>query len=463
MKFKLPVYHIGLTKAGNNTIKIAILQKTCKGWIVCHCEQIAEGETWPLPKKYFSASTTFSLQGSDILVKGSFSSLRNKKNILKVALTNLEASLALPWESLIVQPQLGSPTDKGETPLTLWIAQKNTLKKDLSFLSEAQVFPNQLSSRTADIFFLAEQSPLKTLPIYFLIYVGSEETTCIFVKNHAIIVARSFPNCSMKKSCDDIYATLQYIQETFPNTVLSTIHIAHASPSLKKSLEQKLTLPLVICQSMTYGIEDEDWEIYGDSIAAAYHGASKKPLTFTYDTTSISRSAKKHWLLRSSLLIGKCALFATIVVGIGSALKLKALSSCAGNHFSLACPEEGKLPKSLKAAEKKVEAVAMKYSSLNYPLLPTIPTSEQTLKFLLALTKITPSVKFSYFSYTMTSYPSQENPSLPYTALIEVKGQGLSEEISQFLKKVSSHPKLHHFSGALEDEQSFKLKFTLSS
>ncbi|WP_100934385.1 hypothetical protein [Candidatus Chlamydia corallus] len=463
MNFKLPVYHIGLTKAGNNTIKIAILQKTCKGWIVCHCEQIAEGETWSPPKKYFTASTTFSLQGSDILVKSFSSLLKNKKNILKVALTNLEASLALPWASLVVQPQLGKQTDKGETPLTLWIAQKNTIKKELSLLSQAHIFPDKLSCRAADIFFLAEQSPLKSLPAYFLVYGGSEEVTCIFVKNHAIAVARSFSNYSTKKSCDDIHATLQYIQEIFPHTILPAIHIAQVSPNLKKSLEQKLSLPLVVCQSMTYGVEDEDWEIYGDTIAAAHHGASKRPLTFPYDTTSVSPAAQKHWLLRSSLLIGKYALFATIVVSLGSVLKLKALSSSAESHFALACPEEGSLPRSLKAAEKTVKAVGMKNSLSHYPLLPTIPTSEQTLKFLLALGKGSPSIKFSYFSYTMTSYPSKENTSLPYSALVEVRGQGQPEDIPQFLKKVSNHPKLHHVLESLEDQRSFKLQFTLSS
>ncbi|AAD18904.1 hypothetical protein ACH8ZP_03870 [Chlamydia pneumoniae] len=463
MNFKLPVYHIGLTKAENNTIKIAILQKTCKGWIVCHCEQIPEGKTWSLPKKYFAAPTTFSLQGSDILVKSSSSSLKNRKNILKVALTNLEASLALPWESLIVQPQLGKPTDRGETPLTLWIAQKNTLKKELSFLSQAQIFPDKLSCRAADIFFLAEQSPLKSLPAYLLIYGGSEEVTCIFVKNHAIAVARSFSNHSTKKSCDDIHATLQYIQETFPQTVLPAIHVAQISPNLQKILEQKLSLPLVVCQSMTYGVEDEDWEIYGDTIAAAHHGASRRPLTFPYDATSVSPAAQKHWLLRSSLLIGKYALMATVVVSLGSVLKLKSLSSSASNHFAFACPEEGVLPRSLKAAEKTVKAIGKKNSASNYPLLPTIPTSEQTLKFLLALGKSSPSIKFSYFSYTMTSYPSKDNPSLPYSALVEVKGQGQPEDIPQFLKKISSHPKLQHVSESLEDQRSFKLQFTLSS
>ncbi|AFS20082.1 putative inner membrane domain protein [Chlamydia psittaci 84/55] len=50
MDFKLPIYHIGVALDANHTIKIAILQKTCKGWIVSHCEQISKDQEWLPPK-----------------------------------------------------------------------------------------------------------------------------------------------------------------------------------------------------------------------------------------------------------------------------------------------------------------------------------------------------------------------------------------------------------------------------
>ncbi|ANH78568.1 hypothetical protein [Candidatus Chlamydia sanziniae] len=463
MNFKLPFYRIGITRDADRTIKIAILQKSCKGWIVRHCQQILEGEKWSCPKKYFTAVATFSLSGSEVLVKGSFSSLKNKKNILQVALTNLEASLALPWESLIVRPQLNKATEKGDTPLTLWIAQKSTLNLELSFLSQTQIFPTTLSCRAADIFFLAEQSPLKALRAYFLIYAGPNEITTIFVKDRALLVARSFPNCTAKKSCEDLHATLQYIQEAFPNTVLPSIHIAQLSSALKKAVEQKLSLPLVVCQLMTFNVEEDDWAIYGDAITAAYQGASKNAFTFPYDTTSSSPTAQKHWLQRSAILIGQFALLVTLVLGIASTVKLKALSNTVANHFALVCPEEPNLPKSLKAAKQVIKKIDKHHSTTSYSYLPTIPTSEQTIRFLLALAKHSPSLTFSYFCYNLTSFPCQENPNLPYRATVEVQGQGKHEEVFQFLKKISDHPKLHHVSQTLGDEQSFQLQFTLTS
>ncbi|WP_348663435.1 hypothetical protein [Chlamydia vaughanii] len=462
MDFKLPIYHIGVTQDANNTIKIAILQKTCKGWIVSHCEHISEDHEWRIPKKYLSASITFSLRGTDSLIRSTLSPLKNKKNILKIALTDLETNAAFPWNSLIVAPKLGKKGDNGETPVTLWITQKATIEQEVALLHQARVFPDTLSCQPADIFFLAQQTPLKALPAYFLVYTGSSETTCLFVQDGSVLVSRSFCN-SPKKNIEDIQTTLEYVKDTYPTVALSAIHTVQLPAALKKSLEQKVSLPLISCQTMTFGLEEEEWANYGDAITTAYHGTSKQTLSFPYNPVFSSSESQKHWLKRSSFLIGKLALLSTLIVGIGSTIKLASLSHRVREHFALVCPENTKIPKSLRGVEEALLTTISSHVHTDYPYLPTIPTSKETMQFLSALAETLPSVKLSYFCYSLESFPSKQTPDLPYRANISVKGEGNPEEISKFLQRISLHPKLSNITKTTCGSQSFDLQFTIVS
>ncbi|WP_201456469.1 hypothetical protein [Chlamydia sp. 17-3921] len=456
---KLPIYHIGVTKDGNNTTKIAILQKTCKGWIVCFCQSLLENEKALIPKKYFTSPMTFSLQGSDVLTKSSSSTLKNKKNILKVALTNFGMNSALPWESLVILPKL-TPTTQKETITTLWISQKNVIQKQLSSLAQSQLFPSIISCRSTDLFFLAEQSFLKKLPNYFLVYSKSEETICLCVQNKAVLLSRSLSNKSAKKNCEDIYATLQHIKETFPTAFPTTIHFAQGSEALKKALIQKQDLPLTPCPLIPSHLLTH-WEEYDDAIATALHGASRKTLKFRYETKT-TPEAHKHWLKQITILISKLALLSTLIITCGSTIKLKILSNHTKKLYNLVCPEESVFPKSLNAAENLLKTIETQIPS-TYPYQPTIATSEQVLKFLAALGQNYSTLKFSHFTYKLTHFPTEKNPTCPYTAEILLAGQGSSEEVSQFLKRVSKYPKLHHVSETQKDAHTFELRFNLSS
>ncbi|MEF9496830.1 hypothetical protein [Chlamydia sp. 04-14] len=462
MDFKLPIYHIGVTQDANNTIKIAILQKTCKGWIVSHCEHIFEDQEWQLPKKYLTASITFSLKGTDSLIRSSVSSLKNKKNILKIALTDLETNAAFPWNSLVVAPKLGKKNENGETLVTLWVTQKATAEREIALLHKARIFPDAISCQPADIFSLAQQTPLKALPAYFLVYTGSSETTCLFVQNGSVLVSRSFCNPT-KKNSDDILTTLDYVRETYPAVELTAIHTVQLPEESKKYLEQKLSLPLISCQTMTFGLEEEEWANYGDAITTAYHGASRKTLTFPYNPVFNCVESQKHWLKRSAFIIGKLALLSTIFVGLGSTLKLASISHRVRENFALVCPETKKIPKSLRGVEEALHTAVSSNMRFEYPYLPTIPTNKETMQFLSSVAQNTPSVRLSYFCYSLASFPSQQNPALPYKALISVRGEGNPEEVSEFLRKISLHPKLSDVTKTLCDGHSFELQFTIVS
>ncbi|ADZ18885.1 MULTISPECIES: hypothetical protein [Chlamydia] len=461
MDFKLPIYHIGVALDANHTIKIAILQKTCKGWIVSHCEQISKDQEWLPPKKYLTSSVTFSLRGTDSLIRSSLSSLRNKNNILKIALTDLETNAPFPWNSLVVAPQLGKRNESGETPVTLWVTQKARAEREVALLHKARIFPDRLSCQPADIFSFVQQTPLKALPAYFLVYTGSSETSCLFVQNGSVLVSRSFGNA--QDNCENIVTTLDYVKETYPSIELSAIHTVHIPEGLKKSLENKLSLPLIACQTTTFGLEEEEWANYGDAIITAYHGVSKRTLVLPYNPVFNCAESQKHWFKRSALVIGKLALLSSAIVGIGSTLKLASLSHRVREHFALACPETPKIPKSLCGLEEALRTAVSSNSHSEYPYLPTIPTSKETMLFLSSMSQNTPSVKLSYFCYSLVSFPSQQNPTLPYKANISVKGEGNPEDVSEFLRKISMHPKLSNIMQTSSSGRTFELQFTIVS
>lgn len=79
MDFNLPIYRIGITRDAENAIRIAILQKTCKGWRLVRGEKLADGTKLSLPKGFLSSKVVLSLQGQETLVKSVQSSLKSKK------------------------------------------------------------------------------------------------------------------------------------------------------------------------------------------------------------------------------------------------------------------------------------------------------------------------------------------------------------------------------------------------
>lgn len=457
---KLPIYHIGVAKDANNTIKIAILQKTCKEWIVCHCQRVLETEKATIPKKYFTSPVSFSLRSSDVLVKSSCSTLKNKKNILKLALANFGMSSALPRESLVISPKL-TKLSQGETATTLWITQKTTIHEELLSLEKAHLFPNTLSCHSADIFYLAECSCLKELSLYFLVYAHKQETLCLFVKNRAVLLSRAFSHSSSQKICDDILATLNYVKEAFPEASPTAVHLSQVSEELASLLAQRLDLPLSPCGIIPSHLQPH-WEEYGDALASALHSTSSKAMRFPYDPTHASSGSQKHWLKRTSVVIGKMAALSMLIVSLASTVKLKSIANHTQKLYLLSCPGEPALPRSLHAAEEHLRAIK-EASSQAYALQPTIPTSEETLKFLAALGRNCPTLKFSHFTYKLTNFPSEQNPSHPYTAEVLLKGQGSSEEISTFLKKITKHPKLHQVSEIQKNSQTFEVRFNLIS
>ncbi|EPP34685.1 putative inner membrane protein [Chlamydia ibidis] len=461
MDFKLPIYHIGLSHDAYNATKIAILQKTCKGWIVAECKQCSDNGPLSISKKYFTSKGTLSIRGQNSLVKSFFSSLKKKKNLLQVALSDLETHTALPLDSLSIFSRLGQKTTQGETPITLWITQKSSIEEKLGIVNHLGLFPGIISCHLADIFFLVEQTPLKTLPAYFLIYQGSEEISCLFVQNRSVILGRSFSNVC-ENVHEQIASTFRYFQETYTSVDLAGIHIVGISESLFNKLAQILPLSLISCTVPTFGVDADVWKTYGDAIISAYHGASNKAAIFPYDPYQISNIAQTYWFKRSAWTIGRLALLSAVAVGFVSFSKLSLLSSKVRENLCLACPEISQIPWSLDGVEDLVKRQTLCCES-PYLYLPTILTSQEVMIMLGNLSQSTPSVKFSYFSYLLTSFPSEEDPLAPYKANIVLKGSGDPEDMTMFFKKISLSP---HFNNTEvthldADQRTFELQFNL--
>lgn len=452
MVLKLPIYHMGIAQDANQVIKIAILQKTCKGWLLSHCQQLSSNS--PLPKKYRFIKATLSISGTHTLIKSMTSSLRSKKNILRVALSDLETQSALPLERLLISSTLGKTTPEQETPITLWMTKKETANHAISCAQQALTLPESLSCSPADIFFFSQQT-LSSLPLYFFVYQGCSETTCLFVHNGIVLLSRSFGNAQAEQG-EDILLTLEFIKQNYPKISLSAIHTQHITTTMKRNLEQKTSLPILTCPHQTFGLSEVEWKQYGDAILAAYHGASKNPILFPYDITLHSKETQKYWWKRTLCFIGFLALCSTCFTWLCSTIHIHKLANQVRSNCLLISKND--LPRSLHSIERFLTNMAAEPQT-EYPYLPTIPTNQHIIHLLSKLAKPTPSIKILYYRYALTSFPTEHTPQAPYQAQIIIQGTGNAEEIEAFTNALSHHLSL---SSKAITTSSFECTYTIT-
>lgn len=448
MKLKFPMYQIGVAPDTNQSVRIAVLQKTSLGWTVVHCEHLSPGQGFQYKANLLSRCT-YSLSGSDSLVRSSYSLLKRKQNILNVALNNLETYTALSKDTVDYFAQFGRK--KEGTPLTLWIAKKNTILNRLDRLHTQGIFPQHLSSHSADLFYLAERSPLNKLPTYFLVYEGMLETTCLFIHEHTLMLARSFPNLS-KEKLSDILDTLNHVRETFPKALFSEVHVAYLEEETKQALQKHA--PLHHCSLI------DSHEDYRDAIAAAFRGSTKQP-GFTLPLRDCSKLAKHHWLKKALLSVSVWTLAITSLTAGIAYLKRDHMIAQTQENFALIYPEGPKLSSRLLQAKKNLLTAATHEKIPPYAYLPTIPSHQEVLQFLGSLSSHFPSIRFSQFRYVMTSFPTDAHPSTPYEARVELKGSGIPEELSAFLCKAALHKYLRDVSTSHTNPGQFELHFVL--
>lgn len=167
MDFKLPIYCIGVTQSAENVTRIAILQKTCKGWSLCRCEKLTETGALSWPKRFLSSKVVLSLQGQETLVKSVSSSLKSKKNFLKMVYAEQEATAAFPLKDLVIAHDLGEWNSAQERVVTLWMLQRQSVALATALLEEKGGFATHISCRAKDLFSALQQSLLRNLETYF--------------------------------------------------------------------------------------------------------------------------------------------------------------------------------------------------------------------------------------------------------------------------------------------------------
>lgn len=432
MDFKLPIYCVGVTQNAENVTRIAILQKTCKAWRLCRCEELAEGVPLSLPKRSLSLKIVLSLQGRETLVKSVISSLKSKKYFLKMVYAEQEATAALPLKNLVVTHSLGKWNSHQERAVTLWMLQRQSVVKEMAVLEEKGGIATTISCRAKDIFSALQHSLLHQLTAYFFVYESIDETICIFVQEGSLLLSRGFRN-DATNLLDDLLASFVYVQETY-KVSLSEIHGAYLSNSLRILLSRRAGVPVII--SPLFPELSADQEPYRDAVAAAYHEVRGKDPCFSYGMQDFSRKACRRWLQRKIWTITKFALAGAFAVFVGSGLETLLVVRNTRRVFEEVSFGET-LPYTLRSAQQVVKEVCDSDHSSGYEYFPTVPTSQEVMEKLGQMTEGLPSLSFSRYVYKLENIPYENNPSGEYRAYVSLQGFANDEDFSSFVDKLS--------------------------
>jgi hypothetical protein len=433
MDFKLPIYCMGITQDAENVTRIAILQKTCKGWRLCCCDKLTEEVALSLPKRFLSAKVVLSLQGQETLVKSVLSSLKSKNNFLKVVYAEQEATAAFPLQELVIAHHLGGWNSDQERALTLWMLQRQSIATQTALLEEKGMFATHISCRAKDIFSALQHTLLNRLASYFFVYEGIDETTCLFVREGSVLLARSFKNDS-EGLLEDLLASFAYVQEVY-KIRLSEIHGAYLSSSLRTVLSWQAGVPVIISPLFPHLSADQD--SYRDAVAAAYQGIRSSKTCFTYSWADFSQKAFGHWIKRKLFGFTKLAMVSALLMFIGSGVESFFLVRQAQRMFREISSEK-KLPCTLGSAQQAVKEICESDPAREYAYLPTVPTNQEVMDVLGRMTANLPSISFSHYMYKLEDIPSEERPLGGYKAYISLQGSANEEEFSSFIDKLSA-------------------------
>lgn len=433
MDFNLPIYRIGITRDAENAIRIAILQKTCKGWRLVRGEKLADGTKLSLPKGFLSSKVVLSLQGQETLVKSVQSSLKSKKNFLKVVYAEQKATAAFPLQELVITHDLGEWNSSQERVLTLWMLQKQSIATQSALLEDRGVFATHISCRTKDIFSALQNSLVHKLAAYFFIYEGVDETICLFVQEGSVLLARSFRNDS-ENLLEDLLASFAYVQEVYKIT-LAEIHGSYLSNALRIAISRQAGVPVII--TPLFPELSIDQEPYRDAVAAAYLGVHSSHTCFAYGWADFSQKACGYWLKRKLFNLTKMALASTLALCIGFGVESFFRFRQARKIFR-EISSETELPWDFHAAQQAVKEIQDSNQGLEYPYLPTVPTNQEIMNTLGQMTENLSSVSFSHYTYKLEDIPSEERPLGVYKAYVSLQGFANDEDFAVFVDKLSA-------------------------
>lgn len=452
MDFKLPRYHVGISEGSGGSIKIAVLQKTYKGWVLSQCKTIFSPSDLVLPKaSYVSAS--FSLRGSLSLTKSFVSSLKKKANMLKTALYDLDHLSAFPRASLAIAHNFGHKTTTNHTPMTLWLTQIHSIERKLLPLTTWKTFPSKITCLTSDLFHLLKSSSLTTLPAYFFIFTGAEETVCLCVHEGALVLSRTLSSFDL----DAIKETFHHAQEINPAIPLSEIYVSGLQEDMKEALKQHLSVNI-----MAHPLHPTllpQYQEFQEAILAAYHGASNQSISFPYDFLR-HKKMRMRWMKKSLKLLGLFTCLQILFIGGISYVKLAYLQHQVKDNYEVVFSQPIHTPNTLQNYHQALDQQETQIPQY-YPYLPTILTSNECLNLLSSLTESLTTIHFHSFKYNLEQKPTSAAPQTPYKATVLITGEGSAEDIQTFVAKLSKHPQCQHMNVDNGKESSFSISWTL--
>lgn len=450
MNFKLPIYHIGISESSQGSKKIAILQRTLKGWAVSQCQTVTSLADLRLARRAY-VTASFSLKGSLILTKSFLSSLRKKKNILNTVLCDLDNVSAFSRETLAIAPLISPKTPQEETPVTLWMTQKQSIEAALLSEISIALLPSTITCLTSDLFFALNKTSLKTLPYYFFIFSSTDATACLFVKDGAVLLSRSIPRLTI----DAIEDTFRHAQEITPALNLSEIYATNLEETFAEQLANHLKV--TVLQHSLHSFLPQHYE-YQEAILAAYHGISKHRISFPYDFLSLSQ-IRLRWIKKYMRVIGMYACISTLFVGAFSFLKLSILQKQVKDNYAIVFPQKC-LPHNLHSYQQALEEHKTQIPQY-YSVRPTILSGPECLHILNSLSASLPTIRINSFKYSLDQSPSPTAPQLAYKASIVTSGEGSPTEIQCLTDKLSRHPHLQEVVVESESESLFTISWTL--
>ncbi|WP_213358215.1 hypothetical protein [Chlamydiifrater phoenicopteri] len=470
MHFGFLNYRVGIVFCEDMTTKIAVLRKTCKGHVLVWSALFADGARIYLPGKFYSCPVVLSLKGPGLLLRTTFSSLKNKKQAKQLAENSLEHTLPFPPDSIFTETTVfQKKTD--QTLVSSWITTKERIASYFDRLKKISLRADDISCEPEAFIHLLEPEEER---LSFLVVSLDGEISCTLLKGRHPLATRSFEKRSLQENANECLTTLNHMLNSYPKEEELTIKLwdmdndnstegSETLLQLIQSQTQRLVLNVVPLTRIE-GLQPDSWKLYGSAIAAAYHGFSSQKIQFK-EALLLSKQRSKFLLRKIASPLAKLALSSLILVSLtASYKKMSVRKEIQENLFSLG--ENFILPRTSKEALNQIKKwkETQQQQCKDYPYVPNGPGIQHVLAFFsdFAKTPSGSSIKISHLSYDLNSFPTEETPHIPYSSTVQVKGSG-SKEALQKLKALLRSPSLPFSASNLawkESGETFELSFT---
>ncbi|WP_194843782.1 hypothetical protein [Candidatus Clavichlamydia salmonicola] len=420
--------YAGITFDPETGTKIALLHKTCKGWVL---ESLLASETQQNLSRYIpsSAIRIASLSPEKICIRFSETDVKKNKHIQASFSLRADSLLPFPKEEAISQLII-SPSFEGKKTVTSFVTRKNFSHKLINELARQNLFPDRISGKQVDYLNLINYISHPIKEPYIVLFADQKNITCMFFSHNILKATRNFLFDS--KASSKIKMFLESVATLSPSAYIE--NILSVGLSNEEILSFKNLLKISVTSLIFKGlppISSKQWKEFGPAIAAALAGANSK---FNLIDFSTNKTAHPKFKARIKQILfptlGLAACLSLLSIGAYK-LSILPLQREARRTFSSLCNlcDQPNFPmpssqKSLKSGSTML-IKSLHFTPPNFPLIPIMASPANVLKFVsekLDLHENKEGPSLSSFSYKMDSYPSKNYPLKKYSVKISIEG-----------------------------------------